>query len=60
MSIPVPIVLGLIELAKTGLQAFFSAMRLAGKSSEEIDEMYQAEKAYFEAHPPDTLPEVPE
>ena len=60
MSIPVPVILGLIELGKTGLQAFFSAMRLAGKSSEEIDEMYRAEKEYFEAHPPDTLPDVPE
>ena len=57
MSIPVPIILGLIELAKAGLQAFFSAMRLAGKSQEEIEEIYQAEKAYFEAHPPESLPD---
>ena len=50
---------GLIELGKLGLQAYFQAMRLAGKTPEEVDKMYQEEKIYFDAHPPSTLPEVP-
>ena len=50
---------GLIELGKLGLQAYFQAMRLAGKTPEEVEKMYQEEKIYFDAHPPDTLPDVP-
>ena len=50
---------GLIELGKLGLQAYFQAMRLAGKTPEETDKMYQEEKVYFDTHAPDTLPDVP-
>lgn len=58
--LPVAIIAGLIELGKIGLQAYFSAMRMAGKSEAEIDEMYQTEKKEFKANPPDTLPDVPD
>ena len=53
------VVVGLIELGKLGLQAYFQAMRLAEKTPEETDKMYQEEKIYFNTHAPDTLPEVP-
>ena len=53
------VVIGLIELGKLGLQTYLQAMRLAGKTPEEIDKMYQEEKIYFDANPPDTLPDVP-
>ena len=58
--LPVAIIAGLIELGKIGLQAYFSAMRMAGKSEAEIDAMYQGEKKEFEANPPESLPDVPE
>ena len=59
MSIEQAVIYGIIELGKLSLQAYLQAMRLAGKTPEETDRMYQEEKVYFEAHPPDTLPDVP-
>jgi len=59
IALPAGAILGVIELGKLGLQAYFQAMRMAGKSDEEINRLYQEEKAYFDAHPPDTLPDVP-
>jgi len=53
------VVYGLIELGKLGLQAYLQAMRLAGKTPEETDRIYQEEKVYFDAHSPETLPDVP-
>lgn len=61
MSLPNEMIVGgLIELGKLGLQTYLQAMRMAGKSPEEIDKMYQEERIYFDAHPPSTLPDVPE
>jgi anthranilate phosphoribosyltransferase len=61
MTVPTgTIVVGLIELGKLGLQAYLQAMRMAGKTPEEIDKMYQEERTYFDMHPPDTLPDVSE
>lgn len=57
--VAVGIVYGLVELGKLSLQAYLQAMRLAGKTPEETDKIYQEEKNYFDAHPPDTLPDVP-
>lgn len=59
MPIEQAVIYGIIELGKLSLQAYLQAMRLAGKTPEETDRMYQEEKVYFEAHPPDTLPDVP-
>lgn len=59
MPIPTIVIAGLVELAKTSLQAYFQALRLAGKTPEETDVMYQDEKKEFEANAPDTLPDVP-
>ncbi len=54
-----PIILAkLIELGAFGLQAFFTAMNLAGKTPEEIDTIYLTEKAKFEANKPELLPDV--
>lgn len=54
------VILGIVELGKLGLQTWMQAMRMAGKSQEEIDQMYEVEKAIFLANPPSTLPDVPE
>jgi len=59
MPIEQAVVYGLIELGKLSLQAYLQAMRLAGKTPEEIDQTYQEEKVYFDAHPSNTLPDVP-
>ena len=52
------VIMGLVELAKLGLQAYFLAMQTAGKTQEEIDKIYEQQKEYFIAHPPSTLPDV--
>lgn len=58
MPIEQAVIYGLIELGKLSLQAYLQAMRLVGKTPEETDRIYQEEKVYFEAHSPDTLPDV--
>jgi len=59
MPIEQAVIYGLIELGKLSLQAYLQAMRLAGKTPEETDKIYQEEKIYFDSHSPDTLPDVP-
>ena len=59
MPLPASVVVGILELAKLGLQTWFQSMRMAGKSEEEVDAMYYNEKAEFEALHPDKLPDVP-
>lgn len=59
MALPVGVITGLIELAKLGLQGWFQALRMAGKTDEEIDVLYNKEKQEFLSHHPDTLPDVP-
>ena len=48
----------IVELAKLGLQAYFLAMQTAGKTQEEMDQLYKSQLAYFIANPPSTLPDV--
>ena len=48
----------LVELAKLGIQVFFQSLRMAGKTPEEIDMMFQEEKATFLANKPEDLPDV--
>lgn len=52
------IIAGIIELAKMGLSIYFQSMRMAGKSEEEIQAMYEVEKAEFYANKPEDLPDV--
>ncbi len=54
-----PIILAkLLELGVIGLQGAFTLLSLAGKSSEEIDDIYNDEKFKFEANRPELLPDV--
>lgn len=48
----------LIEGAKFGLQAYFTNMKLAGKSDQEINEIFSAEYAEFKQKRPEDLPDV--
>jgi hypothetical protein len=57
--LPIAIITGIIELGKLGLQAWFQANRLTGRTDEEIDAMYIAEEVEFQSNNPDTLPDVP-
>lgn len=55
VSIAVPV---LVEAAKAGLQLYFTNMRMAGKTDEEIDQLYQAEKAQAQINKPEQLEDV--
>jgi hypothetical protein len=46
----------LIELGKVYLQGYFQSMRMAGKTEEEINQLYEAEKAQFQQNRPENLP----
>jgi hypothetical protein len=59
MPLPIAIITGIIELGKLGLQAWFQANRLTGRTDEEIDAMYIAEELEFEQNAPVNLPDVP-
>lgn len=52
------IVLGIIELGKLFLSGYFQAMRMAGKTTEEIKLMVDEEYAEFEKNKPEDLPDV--
>ena len=58
-NVGVAIVAG-IELAKLALQLYFRAMEMAGKTAEEMEILYQNERAYFVEHHPSTLPNMEE
>jgi len=58
MSIDPTVVIGIIELGKLGLSMYFEAMKQAGKSDEEMEELYKSERAKFYANRPETLPDV--
>lgn len=54
-----PLVIGgFFELAKLALQMYLQYMKLAGKAPEEIEVVYQQEKAEFLAKNPAMLPNV--
>lgn len=50
----------LLEGAKLAIQSYFNYMSVAGKTSEEVDAVYQQEKAQFEKNNPDTLEDTPQ
>jgi hypothetical protein len=60
MTVNPMIVTGFVELAKLALQTYFQYMRVAGKSDEEIEALYTAEKSAFLARSPANLPDVEE
>jgi len=47
-----------MELARLGLSAYLNAMKQAGKTEAEIDEMFEKEKAEFLSKDPSKLPDV--
>jgi len=49
----------LLEGAKLAIQSYFNYMRVAGKTPEEVDAVYQQEKAQFEKNSPDELEDTP-
>ncbi len=58
MSSEAIIIAGMFELAKLSLAAYFQYMRLANKTPEEIETIYAAAKADFEARKPEDLPDA--
>jgi hypothetical protein len=48
----------LIELAITGIQGGFILLSMAGKTPEEIDEIYLTEKIKFNENKPELLPDI--
>ena len=58
MNAPVMIGLSLAELAKIALQIYFAQLSMAGKTSEEMDKLYNDTKAQFFARYPGKLKDV--
>jgi hypothetical protein len=58
MSLDPMIITALVELAKVGIQGVFTQLRLAGLTDAEIEQFFKDQKIYFDAHPPETLPDV--
>lgn len=52
------LIIGLIEIAKISLNGYFEAMRLAGKSDADIDQLFKAEYQDFQQRHPDDLVDV--
>jgi glycogen debranching enzyme len=52
------IIAGFFELAKAALQMYLQYMKIAGKTPEEIETVYQEAKAQFLANDPHDLPDV--
>ena len=48
----------ILEGAKLALQIYFVNMRLAGKTVEEINAVFDAEKLRFDKNRPEYLPDV--
>jgi len=48
----------LVQAAMMGLQMVFTNLKLAGKSDDEIHQMFVAEKIKFAANRPELLPDV--
>ncbi len=48
----------ILEIAKIGLQLFFTSARLSGKSEEEIKELFNSEKETFDKNVPSYLPDA--
>ena len=48
----------LVQAAVMGLQMIFTNLKLAGKTDEEIDSLFAAEKLKFQQNRPENLPDV--
>jgi hypothetical protein len=48
----------LVQAAVMGLQMVFTNLKLAGKTDDEIDAMFTAERLKFKANRPEDLPDV--
>jgi len=48
----------ILEGAKLALQIYFTNMKLAGKTAEEINVLFNAEKTKFDKNRPEDLPDV--
>lgn len=48
----------LAQAAVMGLQMVFTNLRLAGKTTDEIHQIFMAEKLKFDQNNPDLLPDV--
>ena len=57
--VPAGVAMGLIELGKLGLQVWFQAGRQAGRTKEEMDQMYNSESVRFDSHHPDSWADPP-
>ena len=57
--VPAGVAMALIEVGKLGLQAWLQAGRQAGKTREEMDQMYNSESVRFDSHHPDSWADVP-
>jgi hypothetical protein len=58
MALDAAIVSVLVNGAQIALQSYFSYMRLAGKTDEEIKLQFEYQKARFDANNPDQLVDV--
>jgi len=58
-AVTAKVAMGIIELGKLGLQMWFQAGRMAGKTKEEMDRMYNSESVKFDSHHPDTWEDAP-
>lgn len=58
MPLTPAVVVSLIELGKLGLQSYFQAMRVTGKSKEEIDQIYGQASVDFDLNHPDSWDDV--
>lgn len=47
-----------VSLATQALQIYFELMRMAGRTAEEIESNYQAQRSAFAANNPATLPDA--
>ena len=54
------VIAGLIEIAKLGLQTYFTSVRQAGLTKEEGNALFEKEQAKFNDNNPDKLNDVPE
>lgn len=59
MSLSPSVVLGIVEVAKTLVQAGFTLLSQAGKTNEEIDQIVKDQKAEFDRSRPAVLPDRP-
>lgn len=58
MPLSPTVIVSLIELGKLGLQSYFQAMRITGKTKEEIDRIYGQASVDFDLNHPDSWDDV--